>query len=125
VVKKQASRQGETTHNKDDKHPHRKKVQIVKSNRSFVRKPKRIGAVAAKKHITLFTIRERRKGVRNQVTIDEFVYKRSNAREGSPLYGKWYKLHKGESVEEAIHTRGKEAVIVDSPPVQEDLNENV
>ena len=116
--RRQASTQGEVTSDPHDKGPHRRKVQTAKSDESFVRKPKRLGAVVAKKHVTVFPIRERRKGVRNQVTIGEFVYKRSDAREGSPLFGKWYKLHKGESVEEAIHTRGKEAVIVDSPPVQ-------
>jgi len=79
-----------------------------------MRKPKRLGAVAAKKHVTFFTIRKRKKGLplseRNQVTVGEFVYKRSRARLGSPLYGKWWKRRKGE----------KEAVLVDSPPVQED-----
>lgn len=110
MMGKQADTQGETTFNPHDKDPHRRKVQISKSDELFVRKPKRLGAVAAGKHLTVFPIRERRKGVRNQVTIDEFVYTRSKARGGSPLYGKWYKLRKGESV--------KEAILVDSPPVE-------
>lgn len=60
-MSKQAKTQGETTHNKDDEHPHRKKIQIAKTNESFVKRPQRIGAVAAKKHITIFPIKERRK----------------------------------------------------------------
>jgi len=81
--------QGETTFDPHDKDPHRRKVQISKPNKSFVRKPKP-------------------KRPRNQVTIGEFVYTRSKARAGSPLYGKWYKRRKGESL--------IESVIVDSPP---------
>jgi len=50
------------------------------------------------------------------VTKGEVVYKRSDAHEGSPLYGKWYKLRKGESAEDAIKNRGLEGVLVDSPP---------
>jgi len=56
--------QGQTTHNKEDKHPYHKKIQIARINESSVRRPQqpqRIGAVAAKKHLTIFPIRERRK----------------------------------------------------------------
>ena len=108
-MSKHADTQGETTFNPHDKDPHRRKVQISKSDKLFVRKePKRLGAVRAGKHLTFFSIRKRRKGIRNQVTIGEFVYTRSKAREGSPLYGKWHKRRKGESI--------KEAILVDSPP---------
>jgi hypothetical protein len=44
------------------------------------------------------------------VTIGEFVYKRSGARDGSPLYGKWHKYRKGEN--RIIET-------VDSLPIEE------
>ena len=73
--------------------------------------PRRQGAVAAKKHLTIFPIRERRKGLllseRSQITIDEYVYTRSRAVPGSPLYGKWYKKRKN----------GAEVEIIDYPPV--------
>jgi hypothetical protein len=114
--KKQASTQGEVTSDVGDKDPFRRKIQTIKSAELFGKKPKQLGAVAAKKHVTVFSVNERRKDVRNQITIGNFVYKRSGARVGSPLYDKWYKLYKGESVEEAIKRRGKEEVIVDSPP---------
>jgi len=119
MSEKQASMQGEVTSDINDKDPHRRKVQTAKSGKSFARK-KRLGAVAAKRHVTIFPLKERRKNVRNQIMIGKFVYKRSGARKGSPLYGKWYKLHKGENVEEAMHRRGKEVVIVDSPPREEE-----
>ncbi len=114
-MSKQTDTQGQTTQNKDDKHPHRRKVQIAKTDESSLKKPQRIGAVQAEKHITIFPIRERRKNLplseRSQVTIGEFVYKRSKARVGSPLYGKWYKLQKGKSLEDAV--------LVDSLPIEE------
>jgi hypothetical protein len=107
---------GELTKDIHDDEPHRRKVQTAKTDESFLGKPRRIGAVVAKKHMTIFPIRERRKGVTNQVTKGEFIYKRSDAREDSPLYGKWYKLRKGENAEDAIKNRGLEGVLVDSPP---------
>jgi hypothetical protein len=116
--KKQASTQGEVTSDVGDKDPFRRKIQTIKSA-LFAKKPERLGAVATKKHVTIFSISERRRGVRNKITTGNFVYKRSGARKGSPLYDKWYKLYKGESVEEAIKRRGKEAVIVDLPPSSE------
>jgi len=120
-MSKQSETQGQTTHNKDDKHPHRKKVQIAKTDESSLKKPQRIGAVQAKKHITIFPMRERRKNLplseRKQVTIGEFVYKRSEGHLG--LSGKWYKLQKGENVADAIRKRGEKEVIVDSLPIKE------
>ena len=62
---KQTDIQGQATHDKDDKHPYTKKIQVAKTAESSMkkpqRKPQRIGAVAAKKHVTIFTIKERRK----------------------------------------------------------------
>jgi len=125
-MSKQSDAKGELTWNPHDKHPHRRKVQRTKAERKFLGgrvKPMRLGAVHARKHLSVFPIRERRKGLplseRNQVTIGEFVYKRSRGRLGSPLYGKWYKLRKGESAKEAIAREGSlEAILVDSPPVE-------
>jgi len=114
-MSEQSDAQGEATFNPHDKEPHRKKVQISKSPELFVKKPKRLRAVVAKKHLTVFPISERRKNLplseRSQVTMGEFVYKRSKARKGSPLYGKWYRLHKGESLEHAV--------LIDSLPIEE------
>ena len=67
--------------------------------------------MAAKKHLTIFPVRERRKNLplseRSQITIGEYIYVRSRAVAGSPLYGKWYKKRKN----------GTEIEIVDYPPV--------
>lgn len=102
VTSKQKDAQGETTFNPHDREPHRRKVQLSKSPELIAKKPKRLGAVVAKKHLTIFPIGERRKNLplseRSQVTIGEFVYKKSKARVGSPLYGKWHKYSKGENV---------------------------
>lgn len=117
-MSKESSTQAETTYDPHDKDPHRRKVHISKPNELFVRKkpePKRLGAIKAGKHLTVFSVKKRRKGIRNQVTIGEFVYKRSKARLGSPLYGKWYKLHKGETITEAIKNRRLDTILVDSP----------
>jgi len=97
-MSKQKDEQGETTFNPHDKKPHRRKVQVSKPVESSVRKPYRLGAVAAKKHITIFPIRARRKNLpiseRSQVTIGDFVYKRSRSQLG---YGKWHKYRKGDN----------------------------
>lgn len=102
LTSKQKDAQGETTFNPHDGEPHRRKLQLSKSPELFAKKPKRLGAVVAKKHLTIFPIGERRKNLslneRSQVTIGEFVYKRSKARVGSPLYGKWHKYRKGENL---------------------------
>jgi hypothetical protein len=112
----QSDAEGELTPNAHDKHPYRRKVQRTKAEKRFVGRraqPVRLGAVAAGKHLTIFPIRERRKGLplseRNRVTVGEYVYKRSKARPGSPLYGKWHKYRKGENI--IIET-------VDSPPTE-------
>lgn len=115
-MSKQTDAQGETTFNPQDKDPHRRKVQLSKSTESSVRKltkPSRIGAVAAKKYVAVFSIRERRKNLplteRNQVTIGEFVYKKSKS-QYPPLYGKWHKHRKGDN--RILET-------VDSLPIEE------
>jgi len=112
-VSKQTDAQGETTFNPHDKDPHRRKVQLSKSTESSVRKPSRTGAVKAKKHVDVFSIRERRKNLplteRNQVTIGEFVYKKSKS-QYPPLYGKWHKHRKGDN--RILET-------VDSLPIEE------
>jgi len=119
-MSKQSDTQGQTTHSEDDKHPHRKKVQIAETDESSLKKS-RIGAVRAKKHITIFPMRERRKKLplseRKQVTIGEFVYKRSKGH--LRLEGKWYKLYKGENVADAIRKRGEKEVLVDLLPIEE------
>lgn len=115
VMSKQSDAEGELTYDPNDKHPHRRKVKMTKTEETFHRrkvKPVRLGALVAGKHLTIFPISERRKGLplseRSQITIGDYVYKRSRARPGSPLYGKWYKRRKGE----------REAILVDSPPVE-------
>jgi hypothetical protein len=83
-------------------------------------KPERFRKRVAKKHVTRFPVKERRNNLprseRNQVTIGEFVYKRSKGHAG--LSGKGYKLYKGEKVEDAIRMRGVKEVIVDWFPVK-------
>lgn len=119
-MSKQTDVEGQTTRNMDDKHPYRRKVQRAKTNELFLKKPQRIRAVKAKKHLTISPIKERRKNLelneRKQVTRGEFVYKRC---ETSGYKDKWYKLYKGEKREDAIKIRGHghiEAILVDSPP---------
>jgi len=96
----QADAQGEMTHNKDDKHPHRRKVQVAIHRTSSPRK-KLLATRTTGKHVTVFERRYPRKNLplseKSQVTIGEFVYKRSKAREDSPLCGKWHKYRKGEN----------------------------
>jgi hypothetical protein len=114
---KQSDAEGELTSDAHDRHPYRRKVQRTKTEKRFYGRktePVRLGAVTAGKVLTIFPIRERRRGLplseRNQITIGDYVYKRSKARSGSPLYGKWYKIRRGQSL--------SEAVLVDFPPVE-------
>ena len=60
-MSEQSDAQGQITYNKNDKHPHRRKVQTARTNESSLKKPQRLGAVAARKHVTAFSIRESRK----------------------------------------------------------------
>jgi hypothetical protein len=109
---KQTDIQGQTTHDKNDKHPYVKKIQIAKTAESSLKKPQRIRVVSAKKHLTISTVNEPRRNLplneKSQVTKNGYVYRRSKARKGSPLYGKWHKYLKGSNV--IIET-------VDSPPL--------
>lgn len=47
-MSKQSDTEEQTTFNPHDKDPYRRKVQLSKSTESSVKKPKRLGAVAAK-----------------------------------------------------------------------------
>lgn len=97
VMSKQSDKEGQTTLNPHDGEPNRRKVQLSKSVESPVKKinsePYRIGAVAAKMHVTVFAIRARRKNIpldeRRQITIGEFVYRRHGS--------KWDKYRKGDN----------------------------
>jgi len=122
-MSKQTDTQGQTTYNKDDKHPYRRKVQLAKENVSIPIKTMTVTIVPkGRKYVYSYKRRYPRKNLplreKSQVTKGEFVYKKSNAREGSRLHGKWYKLYKGESIEDAIKKRGEEAVLVDSLPIE-------
>jgi hypothetical protein len=120
----QADTQGQTTYNKDDKHPHRRKVQRAKQDVPAPVKTMTVTiAPQGRKYVYSYERRYPRKNLplseKSQVTIGKVVYKKSNAREDSPLHGKWYKLYKGESIEDAIKKRGEKEVLVDSPPIEE------
>ena len=107
-MSRQSDKEGQTTFDPHDKDPYRRKVQLSKPTEPPVKKldseQYRIGAVAAKKHVTVFTISARRKNIpldeRRQITIGEFVYRRQGS--------KWGKYHKGDK---------KLLDTVDLPPV--------
>jgi len=113
----QSVAEGELTSNSHDKHPYRRKVQRTKAEERFLGRrvePVRLQARLSPsgKVLNIFPVRERRKGLplseRNQVTIGEYVYKRSRSLY-SPLCGKWHKYRKGENI--IIET-------VASPPIE-------
>jgi hypothetical protein len=118
-MKKEAATQAEATRERDDKHPHRRKVQVA-IHKTHAPHKKIIVKRTAGKHISVFERRWPRKGLslneRNQVTVGDFVYKKSKGR--GKLAGKWYKLRRGEKLEDAIKNRGLEAVLVDYPSNQ-------
>jgi hypothetical protein len=116
-MSKEATTQAEATREPHDKHPHRRKAQVA-IHKTYAPRKKILVKRTAGKHITVFERAWPRKGLplseRNQVTIGDFVYKKSKGR--GKLAGKWYKLRKGEKLEDIIKDRGLEAVLVDRPP---------
>ena len=66
-MSRQSDKEGQTTFDPHDKDPYRRKVQLSKPTEPPVKKldseQYRIGAVAAKKHVTVFTISARRKNI--------------------------------------------------------------
>lgn len=120
-MSEQTDTQGQTTYNKGDKHPYRRKVQLAKKNVPTPIKTMTVTiAPKGRKYVYSYERRCPRKNLplseRKQVTIGEFVYKRCKT---FGYEDKWYKLYKGEKVDDAIRKRGEKEVIVDSLPIEE------
>ena len=117
----QADTQGQATYNKDDKHPHRRKVQRAKPDVPIPVKTMTVTiAPKGRKYLYRYKRRYPRRNLplseRKQVTIGEFVYKKC---ETFGHRDKWYKLYKRESITDAIRKRGEKEVLVDLPPIEE------